>query len=196
MKSDGIDRNNQPARATVLLIGVVAIMCGLAGGFIQSLLAQKVSAQTSEDRMLRVRMIELVNGDGQRVGLLGTDSAHNTGLTLFDASGKTRLELRLAAGVSPTLSLKGSDEAPLLAMGLSPTEHPRLMMSDRDFTGRVYLGVAEPDAPDPNWKYDAWVLRFKGNNFRNLVTLGMEHGRSGGLVLNDVTGGEWRTPLK
>jgi hypothetical protein len=186
-----------PLRPTMPALVIVAVVSGVFGGFVQSMfVTQTASAQRNDANVIRVRAIELIDTNGKRVGYLGADAKNNTGLTLFDTKGKNRMKFLLSGGETPRMAFNDSDESELLSTGLSPNKRPYLMMSDRDFTGRVYLGVAEPDAPDPDWKYDAWVLSFKGNNLRNLVTLGMETGKSGGMIVSDLTGHEWQTPVK
>jgi len=67
-------------------------------------------------------------------------------------------------------------------------------MSDHDFNGRVVLGVSEPDAPDPEWKYDTWVLRFQGDR-RALAAIGAKTGRTGLLAIRDKDGHEWNAAV-
>jgi hypothetical protein len=70
------------------------------------------------------------------------------------------------------------------------------MISEDDFNGRVYLGVAEPDAPAPGWKYDTWVLRFTGDHAMPLAIIGVTNRGAGGVLIRDQSGRSWQTPLK
>jgi hypothetical protein len=174
----------------------VALSGGLTGGLISGALTRSASVQAQGPVVIRATAVELVNNAGNRVGLLGTDERHNTSLAFFDARGTKRAEIGLVHGVSPRIDINGPDGDSLLSLDLGQKSKPRLMMSEHEFNGRVYLGVAEPDAPDPQWKYDSWVLRFTGDKTRPLAIIGMTTGRSGGVAVFDQAGHSWRTPLK
>ena len=173
-----------------------AVVGGALGGFVHGALTQNVSAQSQSPRIIRVTGVELVDTAGKLVGFLGTDEKRTIGLAFFDPQGKKRAELGLGSGAAPRLDINGPDGDSLLSLDLGQHAKPRLMMSDHDFNGRVYLGVAEPDAPDPNWKYDTWALRFMGDRSRPLAIIGMSSRSVGGVAVFDQSGHRWRTPLK
>jgi len=175
---------------------ILAVGGGAVGGFISGLLTRPASAQAQSPSPLRATALELVDRSGKRIGFIGTDENGNIGLSFFDAQSKKRAEFGLVKGQAPRLDINGPDGASLLSLDLGEHAKPRLMMSDHDFNGRVYLGVAEPDAPDPAWKYDAWVLRFRGDHGQPLATIGMATRGAGGVVIFDQAGHQWRTPLK
>jgi hypothetical protein len=181
---------------TLATLTLLAVGGGVIGGFVHSEITQTVSAQTDSAKVIRAAAVELVDNAGNRVGFLGTDEKHNTSLTFFDARGKSRAAFSLDGGTEPRLQINGPDGGNLLTLGLGQSGKPQLIMSDHDFNGRVLLGIAEPDAPDPEWKYDTWVLRFAGDRLKTLATIAMRTGRSGGVVVRDQSGREWRTPLK
>jgi hypothetical protein len=183
---------NISRRALVFL----ALGGGVMGGFIHGALTHTVSAQAETPTVIRATAVELVDNVGNRVGFLGTDERQSTSLAFFDARGKKRAEIGLVHGEAPRLDINGPDGDSLLSLDLGQQSKPRLMMSEHDFNGRVYLGVAEPDAPDPHWRYDAWVLRFRGNRGQPLATIGMTTGGAGGVVVFDQSGRRWRAPLK
>ena len=175
---------------------VLVIGGGALGGFIQSATSRAVSAQTNSPKVILTSGIELVDNTGKRVGFLGIDKRRNTFLAFFDGRGKRRAEFGLMTGDAPRLEIFGPQDESLLSLDLGQRNKPRLMMSDHDFNGRVYLGVAEPDAPSPNWKYDTWVLRFTGDHTGPLAVIGMTTGSAGGVAVFDKAGRQWRTPLK
>jgi hypothetical protein len=181
---------------SAVALALLAIGGGAIGGFIHSALTQTVSAQSESPAIIRATGVELVDSAGNRVGFLGTDERRNTGLVFFDAHGKKRAEFGVGRGEAPRLDINGPDGDSLLSLDLGQRAKPRLMMSEHDFNGRVYLGVAEPDAPDPNWKYDNWILRFMGDHTRPLAVIGMTTPSTGGVAVFDQSGHRWRTSLK
>jgi hypothetical protein len=188
--------NARAANVRGIALACLAIGGGVIGGFVHGTLTQAVSAQTEPPKFIRATAVELVDRAGNRVAVLGTDERHNTSLAFFDVRGKKRAEFGLAGGENPRLDINGPDEDSLLSLHLGKQDKPRLVLSDHDFNGRVYLGVAEPDAPSPDWKYDAWVLRFTGDGGKPLATIGMTTRGAGGVVVFDQSGRQWRTPLK
>jgi hypothetical protein len=166
------------------------------GALVFAALGHTASAQAESLRPIRTSAVEIVDTTGKRVAVLGTDQRHNTSLAFFDARGRKRAEFGLGGGENPRLDINGPEGDSLLSLALGQRAKPRLMLSDHDFNGRVYLGVAEPDAPDPNWKYDAWVLRFQGDGGKPLATIGMTTRGAGGVVVLDQSGHKWRTPFK
>jgi len=145
---------------------------------------------------LQASRVELVNDAGRIVGVLGIEDNGNVGLTFYDLRGRKRAGFGIGHGESPRLDINGPDGDSLLSLDLSRYSKPRMMMSDRDFTGRVYLGVVEPDVPDPNWKFDNWVLRFTGDHAKPLALIGMTAPSVGGVAVFDQAGHRWQTPLK
>ena|SRR5690348_4992974 len=180
----------------VLTLLIMAVGSGTIGGFIHHALTNTVFAQAASPRIIRAVGIELVDSAGHRVGYLGTDEGQNTRLAFFDARGRKRAEFGIGKGDSPRIDINDSEGSSVLSLDLGQHEKPRLMMSDHDFNGRVYLGVVEPDAPSPDWKYDSWVLRFTGDKTRPLAIIGMTTGGVGGVAVYNQAGHQWRTPLK
>jgi len=176
-------------------LAILAVGGGALGGFVQRATIPTVFAQ-AEPRVIQASRVELVNSAGKRVGILGVDENGGIGLVFFDPHGKKRAEFGIGRGESPRLDINGPEGDSLLSLDLGQHFKPRLMMSDHDFNGRVYLGVAEPDAPSPDWKYDAWVLRFRGDRGQPLATIGMTTGGVGGVTVLDQAGRRWQTPLK
>jgi hypothetical protein len=168
----------------------------MIGGFLTSALNHSSSAHAQDPVTIRATAVELVDNAGSRVAFLGTDERNNTTLAFFDRHGKRRAEVGLKNREAPRIDINGPDGDSVLTLDLGERGKPRLMMSDHDFNGRVYLGVAEPDAPDPKWNYDTWVLRFRGNRGVPLATIGMNTSGSGGVTVFDQSGHRWRTPLK
>ena len=175
---------------------LLALGGGVVGGFVQGVLTHTASAQTDSPGLIRASSVELVDSSGRRVGFLGPDEHGSTALVFFNAQGKKRAEFGLYNREAPRLSINGPDGDSLLSLDLGENAKPRLIMSEHNFNGRVYLGVAEPDAPDPAWKYDAWVLRFRGDRAQPLATLGMTTGGAGGVAIFDQAGRQWRARLK
>lgn len=181
---------------TMVTFTIIAIVAGAIGGFIHSAFAPTITVQAEAPGVIRATGVELVDSAGNRVGFLGIDESRNIGLSFFDARGKKRTELGLGRGDSPRLDINGPDGHSLLSLDLSQYEKPRLMMSDHDFNARVYLGVVEPDAPDPKWKFDTWVLEFTGDHTRPLATMWMKTSSGGGVAVYDLVGHRWRAPIK
>jgi hypothetical protein len=181
-------------RNTIMLM-VLAIAGGALGGFMQSAASRAVLAEADSPKVIRATGFELVDNDGKRIGYLGADGRRNAILVFFDSQGTKRAEFGLVYADSPGLGIFSPKGESLLSIGLGQRAKPRLIMSEDDFTGRVYLGVAEPDAPDPEWKYDTWVLRFQGDR-RPLAMVGMATPSAGGLAVFDEAGRQWRTPLR
>lgn len=188
--------NEQAPKISGIALACLAVGGGVMGSFVQGTLTRTVFAQTGVPRLIRAIAVELVDRDGNRVAVLGSDQRQNTTLAFFDARGKKRAEFGLVHGNNPRLDINGPEGDSLLALSLGQHDKPGLMLSDHDFNGRVYLGVAEPDAPSPDWKYDAWVLRFTGDGSKPLATIGMTTRGAGGVVVFDQSGQQWRTPLK
>jgi hypothetical protein len=184
------------SHSTMIALMSLSVGGGLIGGYLHSALVQTVAAQTDGPRVIRATSVELVDEAGKRIGILGTDASRNVGLAFFDARGKKRAEFGLGRGENPRFDINGPEGHSRLSLDLGESSKPRLMMSDSDFTGRVYLGVNEPDAPDPEWKYNNWILRFTGDHTKPLAIVGMTTDASGGLAVFDLSGHRWQTPLK
>jgi hypothetical protein len=189
-------RDARAASISGIVLGFLAIVGGMMGAFVYGALSHTVSAKTESPTLIRAAAVELIDNAGNRVAVLGTDERQNTSLAFFDARGKKRAEFGLGRGENPRLDINGPEGDSLLSLDLGQQARPRLMLSDHDFNGRVYLGVVEPDAPSPGWKYDTWVLRFRGDRGQPLATIGMTTRGAGGVVVFDQSGHQWRTPLK
>lgn len=174
----------------------VAVGSGAIGGFIHSAFAHGDPAQASAAQVLRTHAVEIVDSSGKLVAYLGTDEKKNTGLVLFDGQGNRRLELRVMGGASPRLEMNGPDGGNLVSLGVVRSGKPQLIMSERDFNGRVVLGIHEPDSGSAGTADDTWVLRFRGDRGEPLAAVGMRAGGAGGVVVRDQSGRQWRTPLK
>lgn len=174
---------------------LISIVGGGVGSSIQRSALQSVLAAASPT-VLQARRVELVNDAGKLVGVLGVEDNGNIGLAFYDPHGRKRADFGIGRGESPRLDINGPDGDRLLSLSLSRYSKPSMMMSDRDFNGRVYLGVVEPDAPDPNWKFDSWVLQFTGDHAKPLALIGMNTPSAGGVAVFDHAGHRWRTPLK
>jgi len=174
---------------------VLAIGAGLIGGMLHSAFFPVTAARAAEDsRSIKVTAVELVDSAGRRLAVLDSKGSSGT-LAFFDQRGRKRGEFGLARDGSPHLGLRDSSGALPLSLDLTDTERPRLVMSDRSFEGRVFLGVNEPDSPAPKSESDGWVLQFRGENSRPLATIGMRTRRGGGLAVRDKDDNEWRAPL-
>jgi hypothetical protein len=185
-------RCNLRGRITILTLAVAA---GYAGGLLRDATRPSL-VFADEPRVVRAQSIELVDNTGKVLASLGSPKKGYAALAFYNEQGRKEAELGVQGGSWPFLDLNETDGTRLMSLGLGEGRKPQLILSDKDFNGRVFLGVSQPDAPDPAWKYDAWVLRFRGDHGQPLATLGMKTGTAGGVLVRDQAGHEWRTPLK
>lgn len=190
------ERKDRRVSHNTIRLVILAVASGAIGGFIQSTAFRTESVHGDSHKVIRTSGLEILDAAGNRIGFLGIDEANRIGLSFFDTHGKKRAEFGLGRGESPRLDINSPDGNSLLSLDLGQHARPRLIMSDNDFNGRVYIGVVEPDAPSPDWKYDNWVLRFTGDNTRPLAIVGMTTHGAGGVAVFDQSGRRWKTPLK
>jgi hypothetical protein len=163
---------------------VTSLICGALGASLAVTASRAVHAQDPVDAVLRTYKLEIVDRTGKALAILAEDQHGGGGLFLVGRDGRVRLALRLDGEGTPELYMTGKGAQHLIDLGLSPAMKPRLMFSDEDFTGRLFVGVNEPHTPDPEWKYDGWSLQFRGNGRRQMVTLSMGVDKGGSIVVD------------